>query len=106
MREASAEETRAIQSVLNLMSLSVVPVVQRNRRVGGKSNPMALTNGPHQEPEGSEWKAISMMDVQSMEESLCAEHVQIMDGSLVALRGLAMDDHDQAHMFEVVGQPG
>jgi hypothetical protein len=96
--EASVEEARAIQSVLNLMSLSVVPVVQRNRRVGGKSNPMALTNGPHHGPVGSEWG--------SMEESLCAEHVQIVDGSLVALRGLAMDDHDQAHMFEVVGQPG
>ena len=96
MREASVAETKAIQAVVDLISCSL-PVVKQ-KRVTGKSKPLALTNGPHQGPGGSEWKG--------MEESLGAEHVQSMEGSLVALRGLAMDDHDQAHMFEVVGQPG
>jgi hypothetical protein len=41
-----------------------------------------------------------------MEESLCAEHVESMEESLVALRDLAMDDHEQAHIFEVVERAG
>ena len=90
MREASVEETCAIQSVLDLLSSSVA-AVPRNKRVRGKSTQLALTDGPHYEPVGSEWGGIG--------EPLCAEHVQIMEGSLVALRGLAMDDHDQAHML-------
>jgi hypothetical protein len=89
VREASVEETCAIQSVLDHLSSSVA-AVPRNKRVRGKSTQLALTDGP----QGG------------IGEPLCAEHVQIMEKSLVALRGLAVDDHDQAHMFEVVGQPG
>ena len=99
MIEASVKDTAEIQSVVDLIG-GPVPAVVKHRRLKVKSKPsmLALTDGPHQAPGETEWN--------DMGASLCADHVKSMEDALGALRDLAMDDHDEAHIFEVAEQPG
>jgi hypothetical protein len=103
--EASVKDTAEIQSVVDLIG-GPVPAAVKHRRLKVKSKPsmLALTDGPHQAPGETERKR--MEDVKSMEEMALTDHVKSMEDALGALRDLAMDDHDEAHIFEVAEQPG